>query len=478
MNTDAAVAAARAHRDAAGAAILGRFAELLAIRNVAADPDGLQRTAEWIRDALDERGARAALTALPDAPPVVVGRVDGRPGGRVIGIYAHYDGQPADPARWSSPPFTPTLRDGPGGAVLPFPGPGEPVDPEWRIYARSAADDRGSILALIEALHALGGSPAATLLFLFEGEEERGSPHLGEYLSLLSGRLAADLWLVCDGPVHQSGRPQISLGVRGVMDLEIEVYGPAGDLHSGHYGNWAPNPADLLARLLATMRDDEGRLVVAGAEGPEPDRGALRLAGAVPDPPGMGFPPPGGDSYAARLLRPLLNVRGLRSGDVGAASRNAVPTSAVASIDVRLVAGQEPGEVVAAIERHVAGEGFHLVEGTPSPETRRAHRRIARVSSEVGYPGVRIPGDDRRVREIAAAVAAASGEDPVILPSFGGSVPLHHFAEALGAPPLILPIANHDNGQHGPDENLRVANLWYGIDLYAALLGQAEPRSG
>jgi acetylornithine deacetylase/succinyl-diaminopimelate desuccinylase-like protein len=465
------VAAARAHRRRNAAAILGRFADLLAIRNVASDPEGLQRVAEWIRDALNDRGGRVALAALPGAPPVVVGRVNGRPGRPVIGVYAHYDGQPADPAQWTSPPFDPTLRDGPGGSVLPFPERGEPVDPEWRIYARGSADDRGSIMALIEALEALGGVPDASLVLLLEGEEERGSPHLGEYLSLLSDRLAADLWLVCDGPVHQSGRPQVSLGVRGVMDLEIEVYGPPADLHSGHYGNWAPNPADLLARLLATMRDEEGRLVVEGATGPEPDDGAVRLATAVPDPPPMGFPPPQGQGYAGRLLRPLLNVRGLRSGDVGAASRNAVPPSAVASIDVRLVAGQDPEDVLAALRRHVAGRGFHLVDGPPSREVRASHRRIARVTSEVGYPGVRVPGDDRRVVQVVSAVEAASGEAPVILPSFGGSVPLHHFAQALGTAPLILPIANPDNGQHGPDENLRIGNLWYGIDLFAALLG-------
>jgi acetylornithine deacetylase/succinyl-diaminopimelate desuccinylase-like protein len=430
VSTSAALAASRAHRQEHGPAILGRFADLLSIRNVASDPAGLQRTAEWIRDALDKAGASAAITALPDAAPVVMGRVTGRAGAPVIGVYAHYDGQPVEPARWSSPPFAPTLRDGPGGREVPFPGPGEPVDPEWRIYARAAADDRGTILALVEALAALEGRTEASLVFVIEGEEEQGSPHLREYLDLLADRL-----------------------------------------HSGHYGNWAPNPADLLARLVSSMRDEEGRLIVAGAEGPRPDDSALRLAAEVPDPPPMGFPVPAGDGYAAGLLRPLLNVRGLRSGDVGAASRNAVPTSAVASVDVRLVAGQDPGRVLDAILRHVADQGFHLVEGHPSPEARRSHRRIARVASQVGYPGIRVPGDDARVAAVAAVVEAASGEAPVILPSFGGSVPLHHFVEALGTAPLILPIANHDNGQHGPDENLRIGNLWYGIDVFAALLG-------
>jgi len=465
---------ARRYRESVGPAILSSFADLLSIPNTARNPGGIDRNAIWIRDELTRRGARAAVTQIPGAAPLVFGRVDGESGGPTIGFYAHFDGQPADELAWSDPPFSPTLRDGrveDGGAVIDWPGPGEPIDPAWRIYARGSADDRGAVAALLGALDARQGrTPHASLVFLLEGEEEQGSPHLGEYVSLLADRLQADIWMVCDGPVHQSGRPQVVFGVRGIADVEIEVFGPTGDLHSGHYGNWAPNPAALLADLVSGMRDEHGVPTMDGLEVPEPSAAAAAAAAGVPDAGDLGFPAPGGPSLWERNLLPLLNIRGIRAGDVGAAARNVVPRSAVASLDLRLVAGQSPVDVIEAIKSHVAARGFRLVDGSPDAETRRRHRRIACVSGRPFYPGVHTSPDDPAAAGILAAVEAAAGEPPIIVPSFGSSVPLHHF-ESLGAPSVIVPIANHDNNQHGPDENLRVSNLWYGIDLIAALLG-------
>jgi acetylornithine deacetylase/succinyl-diaminopimelate desuccinylase-like protein len=469
-----AVAEARRYRDSHGHEIVATVAELFSIPNVASDP-GLDRTAIWIRDHLAARGVRAAITQIPGAAPVVFGRIDGEPGGPTLGVYAHFDGQPVDESRWSSPPFVPTLRSGrveDGAPVLDFPGAGDLIDPRWRIYARASSDDRGTIGALLAALDARAGRPPrATVVFLLEGEEEQGSPHLPEYLGLLADRLQSDIWLICDGPVHQSRRPQVVFGVRGIADLEIEVYGPAGDLHSGHYGNWAPNPAAALAELLASMRDEEGRPTVAGLEGPEPEPAAVAAARAVPPPGDLGYPEPDGPGIWERNLYPLLNVRGIRSGDVGDASRNVVPASAVASIDLRLVAGQDPAEAIAAVRRHVAARGYHLVDAAPERAVRAAHRRIARVHGRPWYPGVRTAPDHPAARSVLAAAAAAGDVEPLVVPSFGGSVPIHHFEEALGNPVAILPIANHDNNQHGPDENLRIGNLWYGMDLFAALLG-------
>jgi len=464
----------RRYRAAVGPEILASFAEFLSIPNVPGTSGGLDRNAIWIRDELMRRGARTAVTQIPGAAPIVFGRVDGRPGGPTIGFYAHFDGQPVDEHAWSSPPFTPTLRAGrveDGSGIIAWPAPGDPVDPDWRIYARGSADDRGAIAALLGALDAREGRvPEASMVFLLEGEEELGSPHLGEYLGLLSDRLRADIWLICDGPVHQTGHPQVVFGVRGIAGIEITVFGPATDLHSGHYGNWAPNPAALLAELLAGMRDEHGIPTIDGLQIPEPSEAALAIARMVPEPGDLGYPGPGGPPLSERNLRPLLNVRGIRAGDVGDAARNVVPRSATASLDLRLVSGQDPAEVIEAVRRHLVNRGYHLVDGSPDPGARGSHRLIARVEGNPSYPGVRTSPDDPAASVILDAVEAAAGQVPIVVPSFGSSVPLHHF-EVLGAPLVVLPIANHDNNQHGPDENLRVGNLWFGIDLLAALLG-------
>ena len=454
------------------AATLHALLDLLAIPNVSSDPDGLAANATWIRERYAAAGAEAEVFGLPGAPHVVVGRIEGRPGGPVVGVYAHYDGQPVDPDMWTDPPFSPTLRTGRvdrGGRVV---SPGSEVDDDWRVYARGSSDDRAPIIALLAALESLGGAePDTTIVFLFEGEEEVGSPNLGRYVSALQDRLAADVWLVCDGPVHQSGIPQVALGVRGFAELEIEVFGPPADLHSGHYGEWAVNPADALARIVISLRTDRGRPLVEGfLDGMVwPDEETLAAAALVPDPEVLGFRPPDEGGYAAALLEPIVNVRGLRSGDVGRASRNVVPHSAVASIDLRLVAGIDPEAAIDAVAAHIADLGFHLVDGEPTDEERAQHRRLARVSGIAGYPGVRTSVADPVVRRVVEAVRSAAGEDPIVLPSMGGSVPMYDLTN-LGAPLAILPIANHDNNQHAADENLRLGNLFYGVDVMKALL--------
>jgi acetylornithine deacetylase/succinyl-diaminopimelate desuccinylase-like protein len=468
-----AVERARAYWATNAASILGEFARFVSIPNVAADPDSLGRTAAWIVAELDKRGFDAEMRSLDGAPPVVIGRIPGPTDGPTIGIYAHYDGQPADPAAWASPPFAATLlsrRLEEGGREIPLPAPGEPVDPDWRMYARGTADDKAPIVALLAALDAVERR-TATIVLLFEGEEEEGSPNLPRYLSEYSDDLSADVWLICDGPVHQSGRAQVALGVRGFAELEIEVFGPPHDLHSGHYGETALNPIVALSELIVSMRDADGTLSVIGLAGPDPSDAAVAAAAAVPDPDNLGFAmnPRGG--YAGRLLHPLLNLRGIHSADVGEASRNVIPSGATASIDLRIVAGQDPQACIDAVRDHVVGAGYHLVEDTPTPQEHLSHRRLARVVGVPGYPGVRTDPDDPLVQRVIAAVALAAGEEPVLLPSFGGSVPFHHFVEYLGAPLAIVPIANHDNNQHSADENLRVGNLAYGVRVMAALLG-------
>jgi acetylornithine deacetylase/succinyl-diaminopimelate desuccinylase-like protein/pimeloyl-ACP methyl ester carboxylesterase len=491
-----AVAISRDYRDQHGPRIVRAFAELLAIPNVASDSVNIGRNAARIAALLAAQGARTELLTLPgtNAPPIVYGRIDVPGATRTVGVYVHYDGQPADPIQWVHHPWEPTLYTGPmsgGGTARPLPRDGEAIDSEWRIYARSAGDDKaplGALFPVLQAFREAGIRPAANLVFFFEGEEEAGSAHLGRYLEMYRDRVRdIDVWLLLDGPVHQSGRPQLVFGVRGVTSLEITVYGAARELHSGHYGNWAPVPGRFLAELLASLYRSDGSVAVAGFyDSVEPLDDVARAALAV-------LPrfdeqlrrelalaaTEGGARLEERILQPSLTIHGLRSADVGAGARNVIPERATASIGLRLVKGNDVTRMQELVEAHIRRQGFHIVREEPDHATRSAHPRIARVIRGGGYPAARTRMDDPYVQAVIAAARRAAGDSLLLVPGLGGSLPLYLFTDVLGKPAITVPIANHDNNQHAADENLRIGNLWYGMDLYAALLfGAAPPPSG
>src|SRR5688572_19560078 len=480
------VAAARSYRTAHEAEILADFAKLLAIPNVSSDSANIRENARYISDKLRGAGVRSELWEMPGVPPLIYGELRAPRATRTIGIYAHYDGQPVDPRDWTNPAWQPTLYNRSmeaRGTRIAFPKANERVDPEWRVYARSAGDDKAPIAALLQVLHALREAKidaTSNIKFLFDGEEEGGSDHLPEYLRQHRAQLDdVDVWLFFDGPVHQSGRPVLTFGVRGIVGFEVTVYGATRALHSGHYGNWSPNPAQLLAELLASMKDDDGRVVVdefynsvapLGAE----ERAALAALPAYDDQLkrelGLARTDGRGEALPQRLLLPSLNVRGITSGNTGALARNVIPTTATASLDIRLVKGNEPQRMLDLVEAHIRKQGYHIVRSDPDLPTRLQHPHIAKVTREAGYPAARTSINLPIVQEIITSVKQVTGNELILLPGMGGSLPLYLFTEFLGKPIVIVPIANHDNNQHASDENLRLANLWYGIDVLAALL--------
>jgi acetylornithine deacetylase/succinyl-diaminopimelate desuccinylase-like protein len=486
------LAAARGYRERHAASILRRFSELLSLPNVAADSAGIWRNARHLERELTARGVRTELLTLPGAPPVVLGRWDVPGATRTIALYVHYDGQPTDTAGWTFGPWTPTLTTRAlesGGTRRAMPADGEPVDPEWRLYARSAGDDKAPIAALLTVLDAFrerGVTPTSNLVFFFEGEEEAGSPRLGGYLRTFRDRLAdIDVWLFLDGPVHQSGRPLIAFGVRGVAALEVTVYGANRSLHSGHYGNWAPVPGEMLARLLAGMKDDRGRVLIPGFyDSVEPlgpaERAALARLPAydaeLKRELGLARTEAEPAILAERLLLPALTIQGLASAQVGPLARNVIPDRATANIGLRLVKGNDPERMMDLVEAHIRAQGYHIIRDEPADSVRLAHPRLARVERLGGYPAARAPMDAPVVRDVVAAASRVSGDELVLLPGMGGSLPLYLFTGS-GAEVLVVPVANYDDNQHAPDENLRIGNLWYAVDLYAALLTMPAPRT-
>jgi acetylornithine deacetylase/succinyl-diaminopimelate desuccinylase-like protein len=319
------------------------------------------------------------------------------------------------------------------------------------------------------------------LKFFFEGEEEAGSAHLRPLLEGNLELLRADVWLFCDGPVHQTRRPQVVFGVRGTTDLEMTVYGPTRALHSGHYGNWAPNPLALLTRLLATMRDEDGRITIAGFyDDVKPitvaERRALR---SVPDADsalraslGLAATEARNAPLVERIMLPALNLRGIEGGHVGPQAANAVPVEARASIDFRLVPDETPARIRRLVERHVAVQGYHVVHAPPTPAERARYPRLVRLDWAEGYAATRTSMSLPISRDLLRVVGESLDEPLIAMPSLGGSLPMNTFQKVLRTPLIVLPMVNHDNNQHAFNENLRIQNLWDGIEMYAGVMAR------
>jgi acetylornithine deacetylase/succinyl-diaminopimelate desuccinylase-like protein len=463
--------------------IVDRFAQLLRIPNVAADTENIRRNAQFISGMLEQAGMKTELLELEGSNPAIYAERMTPGADTTILVYIHYDGQPVDPGGWASDPWTPVMRDAmveQGGHEVSMKAP---FDPEWRIFGRSAGDDKAPIIAMqaaLQALDAAGLSPSVNLKIFMDGEEEAGSPNLRAMLEKHRNRLNADVWLFCDGPAHQSRRWQLVYGVRGSYGFNLTVYGPNRPLHSGHYGNWAPNPIMLLTDLIASMRDNRGGVYVQGFHDEvrpisEAEKAAIaatpRMDKQLIAELGIGRPETEHRLELA-ILRPGMNLRGIQSGGVGAQSRNAIQPSATASIGLRLVPDQTPGHLVKAIEQHIREQGFHVLHEDPTDEDRRQHERLAKVdwSDSGGYPAYRTSFDHPMARKVSEILGKLSDNTLVQTPTMGGSLPIYVVDEVLDTPVLILPIANHDNNQHGSNENLRLKNLWDAIEIYAVVL--------
>ena len=478
----------RTYRTAHEKQIVAEFVKLLSIPNHAGDTADIERNAQAISAMLQARGVKVRLLRLAGASPVVFGELSTPGATRTIGIYAHYDGQPTDPAQWQHPPFNPVLRDASGKEVEWQAQ--EHFDPQARIYARSASDDKAPIeasLAALDALRAAHVAPSVNLKFFFEGEEEAGSPHLAEIIAKYPETLAADAWLLCDGPMHQSGRMQVDYGSRGDIDLEMTVYGPAHPLHSGHYGNWAPNPIVLLTHLLDSMRDEDAHILIPGfyddvrpltasekrmlTATPAADE-QLKQELAIAQPEGDGA------KLAEQILKPAINVHGIQAGHVGEQAANVISTEARASFDIRLVPEQTPERVKQEMERHIARQGFFIVHQTPDLATRRAHARVVKLEWGPGYPAYRAPVDNPMAKAVVRTIEEAMGGPIIQVVSLGGSVPMYLFEGKEHRPVIGVPIANADNNQHAANENLRLQNLWEGIDIFGTLFARLGSNLG
>ncbi|MBM3762255.1 MAG: M20/M25/M40 family metallo-hydrolase [Acidobacteria bacterium] len=460
-------------------AILKEFAALVEIPNVTADLPNVRRNAEAIRRMFEQRGIPTRLLTIKDYAPIVFGEIKTPGATRTVNFYAHYDGMPVDPSEWiNKQPFLAELRD---TANKPIPLEQTRYNPEWRLYNRASADDKAPIMAMaiaLDAIKALGLKHKSNIRFFFEGEEEAGSTHLTEYLEAHKDLVKGDLWLICDGPLHQNRQQSVVFGVRGVTSLNLTVYGPKRGLHSGHYGGWVPNPNQRMVRLLSTFTDGEGHILVKDFYKGIIPFNASELAAITKIPNveemlkeelGLAETEGDGKRLFETYSRPTLNLRGVGGGGIGKTATNVIPAEANATLDIRLVKGLDWKTQVDRVRAHIVAQGYLVLDREPTDAERRKHAKIAKLTAREGYNSVRTPLDLPIVNEVVKIVESVTG--PVVLiPSHGGSVPLAMFEEVTKMPLVMVPIVNHDNNQHAPNENLRLQNLWDGIRVMTALL--------
>jgi acetylornithine deacetylase/succinyl-diaminopimelate desuccinylase-like protein len=425
----------RKYADENAANIISGFTTFLAIPNVAADPGGQQKNAHYImelmnKEAIEKVQLLNATTA--GAPPAVYGEVNVPGATKTIIFYAHYDGQPVNPLQWAKEldPFQPKLFTGAidkGGANIPFPSDGK-YDEEWRIYARSASDDKAGVYAILTAYDMMkksGLPPGCNIKFFFEGEEEAGSTHLNEILEKHRSLLQSDLWIICDGPVHQSGKKQIVFGVRGDAHLDLTIYAAKRPLHSGHYGNWAPNPAMMLAKLLASMKDDNGRVTVKGFYDDvipltAVEKKALQQVPSVDEQMknelGISSSEMKGTSLNEAINQPSLNINGMQSGNVGKMASNQIPTFATAVIDLRLVLGNDWKRQQQKVIGHIKSRGYYVTDHEPTDVERKKYDKIIKIiPGDDGYNAQRTKMDLPIIQKVIALVKAYNGWQPAIV---------------------------------------------------------------
>ena len=463
------------------------YREFLSLPNDANYPADIDALVEWLEVAFSDRGFDVARVATEGSPALYAARlVD--PALPTVLVYLQADGQPVDPSAWSqADPFLPVLKSraaNGGWDEIPWPQLELGVDPDWRVFARSASDSKGPMtqfLVAIELLDRAGFLPDYNLKVLVDTEEELGSPNLPAAIRANADLFAADMLLIFDGPPHASNRPTVSFGARGIAEITLTTYGPRVAQHSGHYGNFVPNPAQRLAEILASMKSADGRVTIEGFyDGIEIDEQTRAQLAAVPDDEdailqamGVAAPDAVAPSLQEALQYPSLNIRGMAAAWVGDEARTIIPPTATAELDLRLVKESEPERLIGLIRRHIEGLGYFVVDREPTDSERGAHGRIVMMTHRVSYAAFRSDFDAPPGLMARAGLRHLNGEEPILIRSMGGSIPIAPIIDALDLPAATVPTVNIDNNQHSPNENLRLGNFFDGIATLMAVLSQS-----
>ncbi|MFT4415479.1 M20/M25/M40 family metallo-hydrolase [Fredinandcohnia humi] len=457
------------------------------IPNNVYDSSQIRENAMYLKRIMEEKGIHTEIIETPTNRPLVYGEMMSPNATKTILIYSHFDGVPVETENWISDPYTPTIRELLSDTLiekLEDLSEGREVDKKalskYRLFARSIADSKNSIIASLVALDYLrekGIELAVNVKFLFDGEEEVESPSLKDCLNKYKEKFKSDLVISASGETHQSGLPTVELGFRGILQFNIRVVTGLVDLHSGHFGNFLPNAAFQMATLIASMKHDNGMIAIKGFYDnvvplSDTERSIInkipRVEEELKDRFGISGAEIKGRSLQELIHLPTLNVRGISAGYVGDEARNIIPSLASAEFDVRLVKGMDPEHIYQLLKSHIMNQGWSVMEYFPTMQEIKDLDKIVVIEKKAGFPATRTSLESTTAQYVIRSVKEVFGEDVVVMPSEGGSLPLYLFEE-LNTPVIGLPTSNYDCNQHTHNENVRLDFYVRAIETYYSL---------
>jgi acetylornithine deacetylase/succinyl-diaminopimelate desuccinylase-like protein len=464
-------------------ATIEELRDFISIPNDAINGEDILKNIEWLDQKFKARGFKTTILQT-DGQPLFFAELPKVEHAKTILFYMHVDGQAVDPSKWNQEnPYKSVLKakDTNGWKTLDWSLLDSNIDENWRIFGRSASDDKGPIVMFLNAIDLLKENNKTipfNVKIILDTEEEKSSKPLPKAVKKYRELLLADYLIINDGPLHVSGNPTLVFGCRGITTINLTTYGPLKPQHSGHYGNYAPNPGFILSKVLSTFKDDSGRVAIKGYyDGIVMDAKTTKILKNVPDNTtqilknlALKTPEKVGSFYQEALQYPSLNIRGLSSGWVGKKARTIVPATATAAIDIRLVPESDGNRLKNLIKQHIKKQGFYITDKVPTLAERMHYDKILRFDSGSITNPFRTDMNLPFAIWLEDIMASYSNASIVKIRIMGGTVPISPFINELNIPAIIIPMVNPDNNQHSPNENLKIKNITYGLQTFYTIL--------
>jgi len=457
--------------------------DFISIPNDAINSKDILKNIDWLDKKFKARGFKTTIIKT-SGQPLFFAELPKVKNAKTILFYMHLDGQAIDPSKWNQEdPYKSVLKskDGDDWKTISWSSINTKIDENWRIFGRSSSDDKGPIVMFLNAIDLLKENNQTipfNVKIILDSEEEKSSKPLPKAVKDNRKLLLADYLIINDGPLHVSGSPTLVYGCRGITTVNLTTFGPVKPQHSGHYGNYAPNPGFMLSKLVATFKDDHGKVVIDGYyDGITIDKKTQKVLRSVPDNKvqilqnlGIKTPETVGSFYQESLQYPSLNIRGMSSGWVGKKARTIVPATATAAIDIRLVPESDGNRLKSLIKQHIKTKGYYITSKTPTKEERMKHDKILMFESGSVTNPFRTDMDLPFALWLENVMTSSKKESLVKIRIMGGTVPISPFINELNIPAIIVPIVNPDNNQHSPNENLKIKNIKYGLQTFYNIL--------